>query len=55
MWEAVEASARKVGMGKAEGRRGKRGSREEKGGKGEEEGRRTFNFMDLSSLSSKNH
>jgi len=36
MWEAVEASARKVGMRKAEGRRGKGGSREKEGRKGED-------------------
>ena len=30
MWEAVKTGARKVGMGKIEGRGGKRGSREEK-------------------------
>jgi len=33
----VEASARKVRVGKAEGRRGKGGSREKDGRKGEEE------------------
>ena len=37
MWEAVETSVRKVGMGKAEGRRGKEGSREKERRKGEEE------------------
>ena len=37
MWEAVKACARKVGMGKTEGRRSKGGSRKEKGGKEEEE------------------
>ena len=37
MWEAVEAGARKVGVGKAEGRRRKGGSREKEGRKGEEE------------------
>ena len=30
MWEAVKACARKVRMGKTEGRRGKGGSREKK-------------------------
>ena len=28
MWEAVETGAREIGVGKAEGRRGKGGSRE---------------------------
>ena len=37
MWEAVETSARKVRMGKVEGRRGKGGSREKERRKGEEE------------------
>jgi len=35
MWEAVETSTRKIRVGKIEGRRGKRGSREEEGGKRE--------------------
>ena len=37
MWETVETGAREIGVGKTERRGGKRGSREEKGGKGEEE------------------
>ena len=37
MWEVVEACARKVVMGKTEGRRSKGESRKEKGGKEEEE------------------
>jgi len=37
IWKAVETCARKVGIGKAEGRRGKRGSREKKGEKEKEE------------------
>ena len=37
VWEAVEASIREVRMGETKGRRGKRGSREKEGGKGEEE------------------
>ena len=34
MWEAVEAGTRKVGVGKAEGRREEEGSREKEGRKG---------------------
>ena len=37
MWETVEAYVGEVGMGEAEGRGGKGGSREEKGGEGEKE------------------
>ena len=37
MWKAVEAGTRKVGIGEAEGRRSKGGSREKKGREGEEE------------------
>jgi len=37
VWEAVEASAREVGMGETKGRRGKRGSREKEEEKREEE------------------
>ena len=37
MWEAVEASAMKVVVGKAEGRRRKGRSRKKKGRKGKEE------------------
>ena len=37
MWEAVEAGARKVRVGKVEGRREKGGSREKEERKGEEE------------------
>jgi len=36
MWKAIETSAREVGVGKTEGRRGKRRSREKEGRKGEE-------------------
>ena len=35
VWKAVETSIGEVGMGEAEGRRGKGGKREEKGRKGE--------------------
>ena len=34
MWEAMEASVGKVGVGKAEGRRRKEGGREKEGRKG---------------------
>ena len=37
MWEAVETSARKIRIGKAEGRRDKEGSREKERRKGKEE------------------
>ena len=37
MWEAVETGAREVGMGEAEVRRSKGGSRKKERGKGEEE------------------
>jgi len=35
MWEVVETSTRKIRVGKTEGRRGKRESREKEGGKRE--------------------
>ena len=37
MWETVETSAREIGIGEAEGRRGTGGKREEKGREGEKE------------------
>ena len=37
MWKAVETSIRKIGMGEAEGRRSKGGSRQKERGKEEEE------------------
>ena len=37
MWKTVETSAGEVRMGEVGRRRGKRGSREKEGGKGEEE------------------
>ena len=36
MWKAVETSIRKIGMGEAEGRRSKGGSREKERGEGKE-------------------